>query len=115
MIPVQQVVNGIAAYMAQAVEKNYDGNTYQRLLAGMAIGIAQRRAEELLRTMMENKAAKAVNLVSEDGRVDIELLRDVAGEQMQQMGGMQIDVPLLGRMKFVPADVERVYEMIMEG
>lgn len=115
MIPVQQVVNGVAAYLAQAVETNYDGNTYQRLLAGMAIGIAQKRAVELMGKLLENKTAQAVNLVDKDGKVDIELLRDVAGEQMQQMGKMQIDVPLLGRLTFAPADVEKIYETIMEG
>ena len=115
MIPVQQVVNGVAAYMAKAIEQNYDGNTYQRLLAGMAIGIAQRRAVELMQKLMENKAAQAVNLVNNDGKVDVELLRDVAGEQMAQMGKLQIDVPLLGRLTFAPADVEKIYETIMEG
>lgn len=115
MIPVQQVVNGVAAYMAKAIEQNYDGSTYQRLLAGMAIGIAQRRAVELMQKVLENKAAQAVNLATADGKIDIELLRDVAEEQMQQMGKLQIDVPMLGRLTFKPADVETIYETIMEG
>ena len=59
---------------------------------------------------------ESLQVISSDGSVDIDLLRDTLKEQIAKNGSMEIDnIPIVGKLIFREPDVDKLYEYIMKG
>lgn len=86
----------------------------QQFLAGMAIGLASAKAENMLTVAAGNPAVKMLGVVN--GReVDTDALYAAAKDQIRKLGVLEIDIPIIGTLRFNEADLDALYQHIQQG
>ena len=78
----------------------------------MAYGLGAGRIDALIAEAGKNQIVKAMGLIDENGRVDIDALYNAAIAQMQAQQQLQIDIPLMGAFTFDEADLRELRECI---
>lgn len=110
---LQQVQAGIAAYIDREVIPQMTG--WRQVAFGTAAALILRRYEELFAEVRENKIVKATGVIRPDGMIEIQALRDQLRNQVERAGAITIDLPAIGALRIGPDDIDRIYQMIMEG
>ena len=110
---LQQVQAGIAAYIDREIIPQMTG--WRQVAFGTGAALILRRSEDIFAEIRQNKIAKATGVIRADGMIDIQLLRDQLRSQVERVGAITIDVPAIGALKIGPDDIDRIYQMIMEG
>ena len=112
MVEVARIENGIARYLdAELIAKMPEDN-WKRFGVGMAAGLIAKRGGAVIEQYKRHPAAVALGLVDEVGRVDVEVLREIAMERIPE-AGLSANVPMLGRVKIYRADVDKLYGYIV--
>ena len=112
-VTLNQVQNGLAVYIDREIIPHMTG--WRQLAFGTVSALLLRRSEELFQTLKENKIAQATGVIREDGMIDILLLKDQLKQQIEKSGPITLDIPEIGALKVGPADVDRLYQLIMEA
>lgn len=75
-----------------------------------AAGIATAKAEQITAQLLKNPMASI--LADEDGQIDIDLLYKQLMDAAEQTGPVTQELPILGKVKFDKADIEKLYNLI---
>lgn len=108
----ESVLDGIAKF----IDKNvYTGmNDWQELIARIFVGRIFNARGDLKSALVNNGFIRTFGIIDENGNIDVDgLARDVK-EEIKRKGKLTINVPMFGRMTFVPEDVDNLYNMIGE-
>ena len=110
-VPFEKVLDGIAKYIDSEI---YAGmNDWQELLARVAVGRVFENREALKTSLVNNGVIRTFAVIDDDGMVDVDgLIRDIKRE-IERKGSLEIKIPIFGKMKFVPSDVDTLYNTIM--
>lgn len=113
MIEFNKVIDGIAKYLDREI---YSGmNDVQEVVARIAVGRILTNKDGLRKMLSENPIVKSLMLIDDSGMVDIEkILADLKAE-ISKKGSISIQIPWFGKMKFVPEDVDKLYNEIMHS
>ena len=86
-------------------------------IKGFAIGAAAsllvKRGGNLLRTYAQNPLLQQMGLVTADGAVDLDALRDAARDNIPT-GGLLVELPMGISLRINAADVDSLYKAIRE-
>lgn len=112
MVHYSKVINGLMSYVDNEIVGKLNGSM-KAWGIGIAVGLIGKRAEQMYATLRDNPVLTALGLI--DGEmVDIEAVYTEA-LRMAQRGSATVNVPLLGAITFVKADVESLYRYIIGG
>lgn len=111
MVRFEKVMDGINRYIDQEIYGNL--NDLQEILARIVVGRVNSNAENIKATLMSNGFAKTLCIIDSDGMVDIDRLMQDIRREIERKGSIEFDVPMIGRLKFTPADVDVLYNMIV--
>ena len=115
MVSIERVEKGIANYMDTELMTKLPANGWERVVIGAAIGIAVKRSERVVNALRDNAIARALGVLTEDGSVDVDVLKDAAMEQVKKQGFAEIGgIPIIKKITFRAEDVEKLYQCIME-
>lgn len=109
--PFVQVQRGIAAYMDNEVMPLIDDSSWKKVMVGTAISLGIKRADAYLPLLQANPIIKTLDLVDEEGAIDVDTLAPEIKNNISQ-DGMKIDIPVLGTMTFRPGDVDKLLQYI---
>ena len=110
MVTVEQIKAGIGDYLQAKIMPRMDSK--RQFVLGMAYGMGAGRIDALIAEAGKNQIVKAMGLIDENGRVDIDALYNAAIAQMQAQQQLQIDIPLMGAFTFDEADLRELRECI---
>lgn len=110
MVTVEQIKAGIGDYLQAKIMPMLDSK--RQFVLGMAYGMGAGTIDALIAEAGKNQIVKAMGLIDENGRVDIDALYNAAIEQMQVQQRLQIDIPLMGAFTFDEADLRELRECI---
>lgn len=113
MITKQQFVNSLTKYIDTEVLPNLP--TLGQWGLGTIVVLAKRKADTMIDDLMTNKAVCALELVTEDGMIDDELLIESLKESASKYGKMDITFPVIGTMTFSSNDVEKLKSYMNGG
>lgn len=103
-MPFEKVVDGIIRYLDREIFANM--NNWQELIARIVVGRISENADAVKEYLTKNGFVRTLNVVDRDGNVDVEaILRDIKRE-IERKGVLQVEVPLVGKLTFTPADVD---------
>lgn len=111
MVTVDQVEKGIAAYLDTEIMPNLPESGLERLAIGVGVALILRNQKGKLAQLQNNSFVQLMGIFDEDGNVDVDILRDEVKNRLPK-GGLKIDVPKLGAMKFGPSDIDKLYDCI---
>lgn len=110
MVTVEQIKAGLGDYLQAKMMPRLDSK--RQFVLGMAYGLGAGRLDALIAEAGKNQIVKAMGLIDENGRVDIDALYNAAAAQMQAQQRLQIDIPLMGSFAFDEADLRELRESI---
>lgn len=113
MVEFERVIDGIARYLDKEI---YSGmNDIQEVVARVAVGRILGNKDGVKIMLAENPIVKSLMIIDDNGMVDIEkILADLKAE-ISKKGSISIQIPWFGKMKFVPEDVDKLYNEIMHS
>lgn len=116
MVSIERVEKGIANYMDTELMAKLPANGWERVVIGAAIGIAVKRSERVVNALKDNAIVKTLGVITEDGAVDVDTLKEAAMEQVKKQGFAEIGgIPIIKKITFRAEDVEKLYHYIVEG
>lgn len=74
---------------------------------GATLGIFRRKAQTVLRKFLNGKLAHTLDLVSDDGAVDVETAYIAASESLRNVGSVE-----LASVRFTNADLDKLYNIL---
>lgn len=113
MVTIRQMENGIARFLDTELLSKMQG-TWQKVVAGTATGILIKRSENILSSLKNNEIVKMMGIISEDGMIDIDILREELKKNVPD-SGVQIDLPMIGRITIKKEDVDKLYACIVNA
>lgn len=112
-VTLQQVQTGIAAYVDREILPQMAG--WRQLAFGTVSALILKRSDDLFLQIKQNKIVQATGIIREDNMIDLPLLREQVKEQITKSGPVTVDIPAIGALRIGPDDVDRLYQLIMEG
>jgi hypothetical protein len=110
-VKFEKVIDGLNRYIDSEIYGKL--NDFQEMVARIVVGRVNADSNNIKTTLMTNGFAKTLCLVDSDGMVDIDrLLHDIRHE-IERKGSLEVDIPLIGKIKFISSDVDVLYDMIV--
>lgn len=103
-MPFEKVVDGIIRYLDREIFANM--NDWQEIIARIVVGRISENADAVKEYLIKNGFVRTLNVIDRDGNVDVEaILRDIKKE-IERKGVLKVEVPLVGKLTFKPADID---------
>lgn len=112
MVTYTQVVKGISTYIDTEILPQMTG--FKKIALGVGSGIVLKKADNVYNILKENKIIHALDLVDNNGNINIELLKD---EMLLKMGEEKypIEIPMIGTLTINKNDVNKLYDLILNS
>lgn len=109
----EKVIHGITKYIDHNLYSKM--NELQEFVARITVGRAIERSDALKSALAKNGVIRTFGFIDSEGNVDVEGLAHDIKKQIMQRGTLEISIPMFGRLKFVPEDVDELYRFITEA
>ena len=112
-IKFEGVIDGLNRYIDKEIYSNLNG--VQEIMARFVVGRINQSAETIKQNFMNNGFLRTLCIVDSEGMVEVDqLLADIRRE-IERKGVLEVDVPLIGKMKFTPEDVDVLKNEMLRG
>ena len=109
----ENVVDGINRYIDKEIYCNLNGA--QEILARVVVARMNQNAETIKQSMMNNGFFKTLCIIDSDGMVEVDqLLRDIR-QEIERKGSLEVNIPMIGKLKFTATDVDVLKNEILRG
>lgn len=106
----EKVVDGAAAWIGEKIFPKM--NDFQEIVARMFIGRILEKESSIKDAILGNGIVRTFGIIDGDGMVEVdELLADVK-KAIAQKGNLVVNIPLFGKLTFVPEDADDLYKFI---
>lgn len=106
MITKEQMMNGLLTFADNEVMPYLP--TSGKWIAGTFITLLSSDYSKMVNTLMDNELVKATGVVNQDGLIDIHRLLSALKKTADRYGNLEIDIPIVGVLKFSAEDVEKL-------
>lgn len=111
MTDFAKVQKGITSYLDNEVMPAFQEDGWKRVVVGAAIALAIRKSENYIPLLQQNQMISALGVMDESGAIDVETLVPVIKEQLDKQP-LTIDIPMLSKLTFKSADVDKLHNYI---
>ena len=111
MVSIDSVERGLARYIDEVFLPSFSRDGVKGFAVGMAASLLVKRGGNVLREYAKNPLLQQMGLVTPDGAVDIDAIRDAAKSNMPT-SGLAVDLPMGISLRVNAADVDHMYDMI---
>lgn len=113
LVKFETVLDGVNRYIDSEI---YPGlNDLQEFLARLVIGRINQSADGIKSMLMTNGFARTLCLIDTDGMVDIDRLCADVRRELERKGSMEVEIPMVGKIKFTASDVDVLRSHIVRG
>lgn len=111
MVSIEVVERGVARYIDEAILPNLQSDGIKGFAMGMAATVLVKRGGNLLREYAKIPTLQQLGIITADGAVDLDLLRDAAKKVMPS-NGLSIDAPMGIVIRINGDDIDQLCETI---
>jgi hypothetical protein len=105
-----KVLNGITKYIGSEMYSSM--NDLQEFTARVLIGRVLSNGEFIKDKLINNVYIRSFGLVDSNGMVDVHGLAKDIKRELTRKGKIVVDVPMFGKLTFIPSDVTKLYTSI---
>ena len=113
MVSIEIVERGLARYIDKEIMPAIKTDGIKGFAIGTAASLLVKRGGNLLRGYAQNPMLQQMGLVTTDGAVDLDALRDAAKSNIP-VGGLLVELPMGISLRINTADVDSLYKAIRE-
>ena len=111
MVSIESIARGIARYIDTEILPTMQTGGVKGFAIGMAATFLVKRGGNILREYAKNDIFRQLGLVSADGAVDLDAVREAAIANIPQ-GGLAVDLPIGICMRVNASDIDKLYDTI---
>lgn len=111
MVSIESIERGMARFVDTEIMPAIKTDGIKGFAIGAAASLLVKRGGNILRSYAKHPLLQQMGLVTADGAVDLDAMRDAAKENIP-VGGLQVDLPMGISMRITTADVDNLYEII---
>lgn len=111
MVSIDNIERGLARYIDTDVLPNLPHDGIKGVGIGIAASLLVKRGGNILREYAKNPLLQQLGIVTADGSVDLEALREAALANVPAQG-VSVDLPLGITLRMNASDVESLYNAI---
>lgn len=111
MVSIECVERGLARYIDTNILQNLQRDGIKGVGIGIAASLLVKRGGNILREYAQNPLLQQLGLVTTDGAVDLDALREAALENVPAQG-VSVELPLGITLRMDANDVESLYNAI---
>lgn len=112
-IRFESVVDGINRYIDKEIYSKL--NDVQEIMARFVVGRINQNTESIKHNFMNNGFLRTLCVVDSDGLVDVDDLLSDVRKEIERKGVLEVDIPMIGKMKFTPDDVDVIKNELLRG
>lgn len=112
MVELNQVINGLKAYVEDEVITKLSG--LDKWLVGAGVSMLLDNGANVFNTMKDTELVKLMEIVNSDNQIDIEKVYKALLEQAEK-SAVTFKVPMVGSMTINRQDVEKMYQCILRS
>lgn len=112
MVSIDKIEQGIAYYLDKELMPKLQSNGWEKVLIGTVASLAIHRSGAIAAEYKDHKLVKMLGIMDDNGNVDVETLAAELKKNISK-DGIEVDIPVIGIMKFHKDDVDKLYEYIM--
>lgn len=111
MVSIDCIERGVSRYVDEELIPNLNLGGAKGFAFGMASSLFVKRGGNILRWLCQKEIIQQMGLVSADGSIDLDAIRDAAKQNIPQ-SGLAVELPMGILIRINAADVDRLYDMI---
>lgn len=109
----ERVIDGISNYIDSNI---YSGmNDLQEFIARIVVGRIIENSAEIKSALANNGVIRTFGFINSEGMVDVDRLVSDIKKEISRKGELHISIPMFGKLKFVPEDVDVLHRFILEA
>lgn len=112
-IRFESVIDGLNKYIDKEIYCNL--NSVQEIMARFVVGRISQNAETIKHNFMNSGFLRTLCIVDSDGMVDVDQLMLDVRKEVERKGVLEVDVPMIGKLKFTPQDVDVIKNEYLRG
>lgn len=113
MVSIECVERGVARYVDEELLPGIQQGGAKGFAIGVAASLLVKRGGNLLRGYAQKDILRQMGLVTADGAVDLDAIRDAAKDNIPS-DGLSVDLPMGICIRINTGDVDKLYEMIRQ-
>lgn len=113
MVSIECIERGVARYLDEELLPSLPREGAKGFAIGMAASLLIKRGSGILREYANKDIIRQMGLISPDGAVDLEAIRDAAKDNIPSTG-LAVDLPMGICIRVNAGDVDRLYDMIRQ-
>jgi hypothetical protein len=112
MVHKSNIIPGLSKFIDTNILSHYPPTSIKRIAAAGAIAIYLNQNMTVVDKILQHPMVEAMNLVNDQGMVNIEILRDVYKNEINKVGFLRMHLPLLGDVDFTSDDLDSLYRIL---
>lgn len=109
----EKVIDGVSNYIDSNI---YSGmNDLQEFIARIVVGRVIDNSAEIKSALANNGVIRTFGFIDEEGMIDVDHLMSDIKNEIRRKGEIHISIPMFGKLKFVPEDVDVLHRFILEA
>ena len=113
MVSIECIERGLARYVNEELLPSLPRDGAKGFAIGVAASLLVKRGGNLLREYAKADILRQMGLVSADGAVDLDAIREAAKSNIPPTG-LAVDLPMGICLRVNAADVDKLYDMIRQ-
>jgi hypothetical protein len=114
MVHKSSVIPGFSKFIDESVLSHYPATSMKRILMAGAVSLYLKQNESMIDTIANNPLFAGLGVMTSDGNIDLDPLRDALKSEIKKAGFMRLSLPVIGDIDFTTEDVDTLYRQIME-
>lgn len=106
----EKVMDGISTYMDEEIFAGM--SDWQDFIARVMVGRLLGNQEEIKEMLMHNGFFRTFGIMDSEGMIDVHMLATDIRRELSKKEKITFDIPMLGKMTFLPTDVDKLYKHI---
>jgi hypothetical protein len=115
MVHKSCIIPGVSRFIDENILAHYPINSMKRIMMAGAVSLYLKQNEGLVDTLTSNPLISSLGVVTSQGMVNLEPMRDAIKSEINKVGFMRINIPLVGAIDFTEDDVDALYKFIVEA
>lgn len=113
MVSIDSVERGLARYIDREILPAIRTDGIKGFAIGAGASLLIKRGGNLLRAYAQNPLLQQMGIVTPDGAVDLDALRDAARDNIPA-SGLVVELPMGVTLRITTSDVDSIYRVIRE-
>lgn len=106
----EKVMDGISTYMDEEIFAGM--SDWQDFIARVMVGRLLGNQEEIKEMLMHNGFFRTFGIMDSEGMIDVHMLATDIRRELSKKEKITFDIPMFGKMTFLPTDVDKLYKHI---